>query len=88
MVVYRTAVHRTGEAGPVPAARPTHLLAYRDAAGRPQLMDLTPAAAALLVEAQGRSIREAAQGLGLSDLPLTLLEELRIRGAIAGFLPA
>lgn len=88
VVAYCHAVHRTTEADPVPEARPTHLLAYRDAEGRAQLMDLTPAAAALLVEAQGRSIREVAQALGLADLPLALLEELRIRGAIAGFLPA
>jgi len=87
VVSYRHAVHRTSEAAPVPEARPTHLLAYRDGEGRPQLMDLTPAAAALLVRAQTESLGEAAAALGLADLAATtgLLKDLRERGAIAGF---
>ena len=86
VVSYRHAVHRTSEAAPVPEARPTHLLAYRDSDGRPQLMDLTAAAAALLVRAQTESLAGAAEALGV-DLAatLSLLEELRDRGAIAGF---
>nr|WP_275976133.1 putative DNA-binding domain-containing protein [Geothrix oryzisoli] len=87
VVSYRHAVHRVSEAAPVPEARPTHLLAYRDGDGQPQLMDLTPAAAALLVRAQTESLAEAAAALGLADpaATLALLEELRDRGAIAGF---
>jgi len=87
VVSYRHAVHQTSEEAPVPEARPTHLLAYRDSVGRPQLMDLTPAAAALLVRAQMESLGEAAAALGLVDLAATwsLLKDLRGRGAIAGF---
>jgi hypothetical protein len=90
VVSYRHAVHRVSEAAPVPEARPTHLLAYRDAEGRAQLMDLTPAAAALLTRAQTESLAEATAALGLTDLPatLSLLRELRDRGALAGFLAA
>ena len=88
VVSYRHAVHRTSEDAPVPEARPTHLLAYRDAEGRAQLMELSSAAAALLVEAQGRALGEAAQVLGLPDLPLPLIRNLRKRGAIAGFIAA
>lgn len=86
VVSYRHAVHRTSEAAPVPEARPTHLLAYRDGDGRPQLMDLTPAAAALLVRAQTESLAGAAAAIG-ADLTsvLGLLRDLHGQGAIAGF---
>jgi hypothetical protein len=86
VVSYRHAVHRASEAAPVPETRPTHLLAYRDSEGRPQLMDLTPAAAALLVRAQAESLAEAAAALGVDlNSSLGLLRDLRGRGAIAGF---
>ncbi|WP_257310930.1 HvfC family peptide modification chaperone [Geothrix fuzhouensis] len=87
VVSYRHAVHQVSEAAPIPESRLTHLLAYRDGDGRPQLMDLTPAAATLLVQAQTESLVEAAAALGLPDLvaTMTLLEELRDRGAIAGY---
>lgn len=87
VVSYRHAVHRTSEEAPVPEARPTHLLAYRDGEGRPRLMDLTPAAAALLVRAQTESLGEAAAALAVVDLAtaLDLLKDLRERGAVAGF---
>ena len=87
VVSYRHAVHQVSEAEPIPEARPTHLLAYRDGEGRPQLMDLTSPAAALLVRAQTASLGEAATALGLTDLAatLSLLKDLRDRGAIAGF---
>jgi len=90
VVSYRHAVHQASEEAPVPAARPTHLLAYRDSEGRPHLMDLTPAAAALLVRAQTESLGGAAAALGLVDLAatLSLLTELRDRGALTGFQPA
>jgi hypothetical protein len=53
-------------------------------------MELTPATAALLVQAQNRPIAEAAVAVNLSDLaPVTkLLYDLRCDGAIAGFRPA
>lgn len=87
VVSYRHAVHQVSEAQPVPEARPTHLLAYRDSEGRPQLMDLTPTAAALLIRAQAENLAESAAALGLGDLAATtgLLNDLRERGAIAGF---
>ncbi|WP_257306796.1 putative DNA-binding domain-containing protein [Geothrix campi] len=87
VVSYRHAVHQVSEEAPVPEARPTHLLAYRDGEGRPQLMDLTPAAAALLTRARTERLAEAAAALGLTDLAatLSLLKELCDRGAIAGF---
>lgn len=90
VVSYRHAVHQVSEAEPVPEAHPTHLLAYRDREGRPQLMDLTPTATALLMRAQTESLGEAAVALGLADLAatLSLLRDLRDRGAIAGFQPA
>jgi len=87
MVSYHHAVHQTSEEAPVPEARPTHLLAYRDAEGRPQLMDLTPAAAALLTRAQTESLAEATAALELTDpaATLSLLRDLHDRGAVAGF---
>ena len=90
VVSYRHAVHQVSEAEPVPEARPTHLLAYRDSEGRPQLMDLTPTAAALLIRAQTESLAEAATALELTDVAatLSLLRDLQDRGAISGFQPA
>jgi len=86
VVSYRHAVHRTSEAAPVPEARPTHLLAYRNGDGRPQLLDLTPAAAALLVRAQTESLAGAALALGVDLAPiLGFLRDLRRQGALAGF---
>jgi len=66
-----------------------HLLAYRDAEGYPQWMELTPATAALLLGAQAASIGQAAMDLGLADLSeaLELLARFQANGAIAGFTP-
>jgi hypothetical protein len=90
VVTYAHAVHRACVEAPVPEARPTHLLAFRDGDGMARLMELTPATAALLVQAQNRPIAEAAVAVNLSDLaPVTkLLYDLRCDGAIAGFRPA
>ena len=87
VVAYGHAVHRVSEDGPVPEARPTHLLAFPDRDGAFQLLELTPATAALLVRAQSAPLVEAARELGVSDLPAlwVLLQDLQVRGAIAGF---
>lgn len=89
VVSYAHAVHRATEASPVPEARPTHLLAFRDDEGEARLKELTPATAALLMQAQSRPVSEAAADLGISDVieALDLLRELRREGAIAGFHP-
>jgi len=89
VVSYTHAVHRVCEEAPVPETRPTHLLAFRDGDGLAQLMELTPATAALLVQAQTRPLAEAAAALNIPDLaPVTgLLHDLRRYGAIAGFRP-
>ncbi|MFZ1376514.1 MAG: putative DNA-binding domain-containing protein [Geothrix sp.] len=90
IVSYRHAVHQVTEAAPVPEARPTHLLAFRNGEGEPRLMELTPATAALLVQAQSRSLGEAAAALHIPDLApvLNLLNDLHRDGAIAGFQPS
>jgi len=87
MVSYRHAVHLATEAAPIPEATPTHLIAFRNDGGDVQLMALTPATAALLVQARTRPLAEAAASLNLLDLTpiLTLLRDLRRDGAIAGF---
>ncbi len=87
VVSYTHAVHRVHEQAPVPEARPTHLLAFRDGAGETHLMELTPATAALLVQARTRPLAEAAAALGMPDLTpaLSLLRDLHRDGAIAGF---
>ena len=87
VVSYRHAVHRVSEGAPIPEARPTHLLAFRTAAGEARLMEVTPATAALLVQARTRPWGEAAASLGLSDLGpvLNLLKDLHRDGAVAGF---
>lgn len=89
VVSYTHAVHLAREDNPAPAARPTHLLAYRDAGGVAHLLELTPATAALLVRAQGEPLASAAAALGIPDLsaPLTLLRDLHRYGAVAGFDP-
>ena len=89
VVSYAHAVHRVSEAAPVPEARPSHLLAYRDSAGEAHLKELTPATSALLVQAQTLPLAQAAAALGLLDLnpALDLLCDLRRAGAIAGFQP-
>lgn len=89
VVSYAHAVHRASEASPVPEARPTHLLAFRDDEGESRLKELTPATAALLMRAQTRPLIEAAADLGITDVTeaLDLLRELRRDGAIAGFHP-
>lgn len=89
VVAYAHAVHRATEAAPVPEARPAHLLAYRTAAGEARVMELTPATAALLVQARSRPVGQAAADLGFPDpVPvLALLRELREAGALAGFRP-
>lgn len=89
IVSYAHAVHRVTEAAPVPEARPTHLLAFRNGDGEAQLMELTPATAALLVQAQSRPLGEAAAALHIPDLEpvLKLLNDFHRDGAIAGFQP-
>lgn len=87
VVTYAHAVHRATEAVPVPEARPTYLLAFRDGEGEARIMELTAATAALLVQAHQRPIGECASALGFADPApaLTLLSDLRREGAIAGF---
>lgn len=87
VVSYAHAVHRATEEAPRPEAAPTHLLAYRDADGLFQLMELTPATALLLVEAGARPLAEVLPALGITDAEGTfaLLEGLRKAGALAGF---
>lgn len=87
IVSYSHAVHRVTEAAPVPEARPTHLIAFRNGDGEARLMELTPATAALLVQAQSRPMGEAAEALHIPDLApvLKLLNDLHRDGAIAGF---
>jgi hypothetical protein len=85
VVTYRHAVHRATEAAPRPEASPTHLLACRDGEGHFQLLELTQATAALLVDP-----RPLGEVLAALDAParartFTLLEGLRKTGAIAGF---
>jgi hypothetical protein len=88
VVAYTHAVHRVSEAVPVPEARPTQLLAFRDEAGVARLLELTPATAALLVRARECTIAEAAAALDLTELHpvLALLRDLQRDGALAGFL--
>lgn len=87
VVSYGHAVHRATEEAPIPEARPTHLMAYRNGEGEAKVMELTPATAALLVQAQTQSLAEAAAALNLTDLApaMTLLQDLHREGAIAGF---
>jgi hypothetical protein len=87
VVSYTHAVHRVSEQSPIPEARPTHLLAFRNAAGEVALRELTPATAALLVQARTLSLAESASVLDLPDLApaMDLLRDLRREGAIAGF---
>lgn len=87
VVSYGHAVHRVSEQAPVPEARPTHLLAFRKADGEAQVMELTPATAALLVQAQSHPLASVAKALNIPDLTpaLTLLRDLHRDGAIAGF---
>jgi len=87
VVSYAYAVHQVREAAPVPEARPTHLLAFRDAAGEAHLLELTPATAALLVQAQTRTLAQAAEALNVFDLApaMDLLRDLLRDGAVAGF---
>ena len=87
VVAYTHAVHRVSEVAPVPEASPTHLLAFRDAEGEARLLELTPATAALLVQARTCAIAEAAAALNLIELDpvLSLLRDLQRDGALAGF---
>ncbi|HJV38786.1 MAG TPA: putative DNA-binding domain-containing protein [Geothrix sp.] len=87
VVAYAHAVHRATEAAPVPEARPTHLLAFRDEEGEARVLELTAATAALLVQARTRPLAESAAALGLSDPApaLALLRDLRRQGAVLGF---
>ena len=89
VVSYTHAVHRASEANPIPEARLTQLLAYRDTEGDVSLLELTSATASLLVQARTRPVGEAVAALGLADLEpvLTLLRELRQKGALDGFSP-
>lgn len=88
VVTYPWRVHRATLAQPVPEPGPVHLLAYRDPAGFPRWMELTPATAALLLAAQQAPVGQAALDLGLEDLTeaLELLADLQARGALLGFI--
>jgi hypothetical protein len=90
VVSYGHAVHRVTETAPVPEARSTHLLAFRDAEGDARLLELTPATAALLVQARSCAIAEAAAALNLTELEpaMCLLRDLQRDGALAGFQPS
>jgi hypothetical protein len=90
VVSYTHAVHRVSEAAPVPEALPAHLLAFRDEAGGSRLLELTPATAALLMQARTSPIAEAAAALHLTDLTqaMNLLQDLQRDGALAGFQPS
>jgi hypothetical protein len=90
VVSYKHAVHQVSEAAPVPEARPTHLLAFRDGEGEAKVRELTPATAALLVQARASAIAAAAENLRLTDLDpvLSLLRDLQRDGALAGFQPS
>lgn len=87
VVAYAHAVHRATEAAPVPEARSTHLLAFRDGEGEARVLELTAATAALLVQARTRPLAESAAALGFGDPApaLALLRDLRRQGAILGF---
>jgi hypothetical protein len=87
VVSYSHAVHRARAENPVPEAGPVHLLAYRDVDGAAHLLELTPATAALLVQAQTAGLARAAESLALSDLNpvMDLLRGFQRDGAIAGF---
>jgi hypothetical protein len=87
VVAYGHAVHRATVDQPVPEARATHLLAFRDATGLARLLELTPATAALLVQAQTTNLARAAEALALADLNpvMDLLRGFQRDGAIAGF---
>ncbi len=90
IVSYSHGVHRATEAAPVPEASPTHLIAFRDGEGEARLMELTPAAAALLMQGRTLALGKAAAALNISDLTpvLDLLKDLHRDGAIAGFQPS
>lgn len=85
VVAYGHAVHKSTEEAPRPAPGPAHLLAHRDPEGRFQVMELTPATAALLRDP--RPLGEALAAMGVQDPATTfsLLASLRKAGAIAGF---
>jgi len=87
LVTYGYQVHRVSREAPIPAPGTVHLIAYRDAGGVAQWMELTPATAALLLAAQRTGIGQAALDLGLSDLSeaIELLADFQARGAIQGF---
>jgi hypothetical protein len=89
LVTYPYQVHLATVEAPVPEPGTTHLLAYRDADGAPHWMELTPATAALLLNAQRLNIGQTALDLDLTDLSeaVELLGRLRTQGAIAGFTP-
>ena len=89
LVSYSHAVHHATEAAPIPEARPTHLIAFRNGEGEARLMELTPATAALLVQARTLPLGMAAAALNIPDLTpvLDLLKDLHRDGAIAGFQP-
>jgi hypothetical protein len=85
VVAYTHAVHRATEECPRPEAGATYLLAYRDEEGLFQLLELTPATAALLVDPRPLGEVLAALGEAESARAFELLENLRKAGAIAGF---
>jgi hypothetical protein len=90
VVTYQYHVHLVSREAPVPAPGTVHLMAYRNPEGLAKWLELTPATAALVVNAQGTGIGQAALDLGLGDLSevLGLLADLRAKGAIRGFTAA
>lgn len=87
LVTYSYQVHLSTVDAPVPAAGTTHLLAYRDGEGQPRWMELTPATAALVLNAQRAPIGGTLLDLGLDDRAqaLELLADFQRKGAILGF---
>ena len=87
IVSYAHAVHCVQEGELVPDAKPTHLLAFRKRNGEVQLMDLTPATAALLVQAQSATLGDVFANLNLPEPTpaMLLLRDLCRDGALVGF---
>jgi hypothetical protein len=90
LVTYEYQVHLATREAPVPARGTTHLLAHRNRDGYARWISLTPATAALILNAQRTAIGQAALDLGLADLSeaVELLAGLQAQGAIRGFAAA
>jgi len=87
VVTYQYQVHLVSREAPIPAPGTAHLMAYRNAEGLARWLELTPATAALVLNAQRTGIGQAALELGLEDLSeaVELLADFQARGAIRGF---